>query len=112
MSVCYHIRMFYNMLSYTPVLQRNICKDNIHNPLYCKHIKGMNLQGQKKKTAQLLNVSATYGQMHSLLQEHFKFHTSLTTANAHHMLLLQLLLQQQAVLVISKHVCFSFHDEW
>lgn len=63
-----------------------------------------------RKTAQLLKVAATYGQMHSLLQEHFKFPTSLTIAIAHYMLLLQLLLQQ-AVLVTCMQVCFSFHDE-
>jgi hypothetical protein len=40
-----------------------------------------------------------YSPIHSLLQPHFKFPTSLTIANAHHMLLLQLFLQQQAALV-------------
>jgi hypothetical protein len=108
MPVCYHISMFCNMLNYTTVLQRNTRKDDVKTiPTIRTTVSTSKVQIYKgSKTAWLLNVAATCGQMHSLLQEHFKFPTSLTIANAHHMLLLQLLLQQQAVLVTCIQVLF------
>lgn len=112
MLVCYHFSMFCNMLSYTPVLQRNICicEDNIHN-LLCVSTSKVAIY-KERKTAQLLNVAVTYGQMHSLSHKHFKFPTSLAIAKAHHMLFLQMQMQQQAVLVTCMQACLSFHDEW